>query len=922
MKELSLPTKVYLAAIYCGGGGLFISYLHFAIISDPMMVIALSLLASFFHIYKVVGATDRSHYTFSFLIYGFTFAHFGIAEVLVVILISNIAEWIWNRPPWFIQVFNISCYFIAASGAFLVFGLINPSGSLTTPLGVLSIVISMGAFTLLNHFILGIVLWLARGENFKVSRMLDVFPFVMDTTLLMFGCILNVVWNTSPYTLILFLFPLYLIYSTLRIPALERKTEIDQKTGLFNHSYFIQHLAKELDRANRFDRPLSVIMLDLDLLRNINNTYGHLAGDEVLIGVARILKQSVREYDAVARFGGEEFVIMLPETTIQQSFERAEIIRRAIEGTEFAIPTSVTPIKATISLGLAERESFAQTVEEIIHNADTALYHSKLNGRNKSSAYTNDAYVNLLVDEQKVRSLPKDQMNNELHQKSATGTAADYPAAKTKYIKAQTVSKAPGISATNEKSSKTLPRKFTSRFQPVYFFIGGLAALAISLFYGLYRYAPEIYQINWTQIWPGLLTCIVFVVLTELYSIDLYLGKTSLSTSAVPLLAGSLLYGPIAGVILSTTYAVIVGIKYRSKFNKYIFNFSNQVIAVMFYTIALHLTGRPIYDFSIVIQALLVVMAALIVYITNTALISIGMGIDLRQSPNQIWKEQYAWLVTIYVGIGLIATAYIFGYHQEGVLGALLMMVPLLLLRISQKQYVDRTREAVTELREKNIILEKSAEEINHLNDGLLDTLAEIIDLRDPYVFGHSKRVTNYATMIAEKMGLNPKQVELIRKGSLLHDLGKLGISMDILAKPGPLSDLEYKKIKDHPEIGARVLGMNPSLRLLIPIVRHHHEFYNGQGYPDGLSGYQIPIEARIVSVADAIEAMASDRPYRKARSRQYILNEIKRFSGSQFDPKVAEQAVRLLESEEINQASFAPVGTIFAIRGTGNQLT
>jgi putative nucleotidyltransferase with HDIG domain len=310
----------------------------------------------------------------------------------------------------------------------------------------------------------------------------------------------------------------------------------------------------------------------------------------------------------------------------------------------------------------------------------------------------------------------------------------------------------------------------------------------------------------------------------------------------------------------------------------------------------------------------------LLVYITNTSLISIGMGIDLHQSPSYIWKEQYAWLITIYIGIGLITTAYIFGYRAEGVPGALMMMTPLLLLRISQKQYVDRTREAVTELREKNIILEKTAEEINQLNDGLLDTLAEIIDVRDPYVLGHSKRVTTYATMLAKKMGLNPKQVELIRKGSLLHDVGKLGISMDILAKPGPLSDYEYKKIKDHPEIGSRVLEMNPSLRLLIPIVRHHHEFYNGEGYPDGLSGHQIPIEARIVSVADAIEAMASDRPYRKARSNQYIIDEIKRFSGTQFDPKVVELAVRLLESEEISKQSHIPIETAFAIRNIGPQ--
>jgi len=720
--------------------------------------------------------------------------------------------------------------------------------------------------------------------------------------------------------MILFLFPLYLMYTTMRIPALERQTEIDQKTGLFNHLYFMQHLKKELDRANRFDRPVSVMMLDLDLLRNINNTYGHLAGDEVLIGIARILKQSVREYDVVARFGGEEFAIMLPETTIQQSFERAEIIRHAIEGMDFTIPTSVTPIKATISLGLAERESFTQTTEEIIHNADTALYHAKLSGRNQSFAYTNDAYLNFLGDEQKAGSQPKRQTKNETQKAPAMETTADYSAAEAKYIKVEAVTRPRGTSAILEKSLTSSTGKSRSYFQPVYFYIGGLATLAGLLFYGLYQYAPQYYQINWMQIWPGLLTCMAFVIITEMFSIDLYLGKTSLSTSAVPLLAGTLLYGPIAAVILSATYAIIVGINHRSKLNKFIFNFSNQLIAAMLYILALQLCGQPLNDFSIGIQTLLIVMAALIVYITNTWLISIGMGIDLHQSPNHIWKEQYAWLITIYVGIGLIATAYIFGYRENGPFGAVLMMVPLFLLRISQKQYVDRTREAVTELREKNIVLEKSAKEINQLNDGLLDTLAEIIDLRDPYVLGHSKRVTHYATMIAEEMGLNSKQVELIRKGSLLHDVGKLGISMDILAKPGPLSSFEYKTIKDHPVIGARVLEMNPSLRLLIPIVRHHHEFYNGKGYPDGLSEHQIPIEARIVSVADAIEAMASDRPYRKARSNQFIIDEIKRFAGTQFDPKVVELAVKLLESEELNKESFAQAETIFTMREFGNQ--
>jgi diguanylate cyclase (GGDEF)-like protein/putative nucleotidyltransferase with HDIG domain len=661
-------------------------------------------------------------------------------------------------------------------------------------------------------------------------------------------------------------------------------------------------------------------MLDLDLLRNINNTYGHLAGDEVLIEISRILKNSVREYDVVARFGGEEFSIMLPETTIQQAYERSEIIRHAIEWTEFNIPTSVTPIKVTISLGIAERESFAQTAEEIIHNADAALYHSKLNGRNKSSAYRDSAYINLIGRDRKVEPLVTNQIKNKSQQEPVTNTENNYAAANSKYIKTQPIPKFYGVSATDEKKSKTVPLKPAKRFQPVYLYIGGMAALAIALSIGLFNYEPLLYQINWMQILPGLLTCVLFVILTELFSIDLYMGKASISTSAVPLLAGAILFGPAAGIILSAIFSIIVGIKYRSKGDKFIFNFSNQAIAVILYTFILHFLAPSLENYSIGIQAIFVVLAALLVYITTTWLISVGMGIDLKQWPGHIWKEQYAWLVTIYIGIGLVATAYIFGYRAQGVLGAFMMMGPLLLLRISQKQYVDRTREAVTELRGKNNTLEKTAEAINQLNNGLLETLAEIIDLRDPYVLGHSKRVSNFATLIAKKMGLKAKQVELVRTGSLLHDIGKLGISADILAKTTRLSNQEYEVIKQHPGIGTRILEKNPSLRQLIPIVLHHHEFYDGQGYPDGISGNQIPIEARIVSIADAIEAMEADRPYREANNIQYIIDEIKKFSGTQFDPKVVEEAVKLLESGELSKAALARDKKLFSVQDIENR--
>jgi putative nucleotidyltransferase with HDIG domain len=205
----------------------------------------------------------------------------------------------------------------------------------------------------------------------------------------------------------------------------------------------------------------------------------------------------------------------------------------------------------------------------------------------------------------------------------------------------------------------------------------------------------------------------------------------------------------------------------------------------------------------------------------------------------------------------------------------------------------------VAELRQKNFTLQKFTDEITKLNDGLLDTLAEIIDLRDPYVLGHSRKVTILATQIARQLGLHDKQVELIRRGSLLHDIGKLGIPPDILAKPKRLSPDEYRVIQEHPRLGSTLLENSPYLRPLIPIVRHHHEYYNGEGYPDKISGNQISIEARIVSVADAIEAMSSDRPYRKSISTQQIIEELQRCATKQFDPLVVQVAIAILKEME-----------------------
>ena len=182
----------------------------------------------------------------------------------------------------------------------------------------------MMVFTLINHFLVGMVLWFVRQESLAKSGVMKFFPLMLDFTFWAIGASAALIWRIEPIAVVLVLIPLYLLYSTLKVPALERKTEVDPKTGLFNAEYFASNLKSELNRANRFDRPMTVVMADLDLLRNINNTYGHLAGDEVLIGVANIIKDNVREYDIVARFGGEEYAILMPETRPAEAFPRIE----------------------------------------------------------------------------------------------------------------------------------------------------------------------------------------------------------------------------------------------------------------------------------------------------------------------------------------------------------------------------------------------------------------------------------------------------------------------------------------------------------------------------------------------------------------------------------------------------------------------
>jgi len=191
----------------------------------------------------------------------------------------------------------------------------------------------------------------------------------------------------------------------------------------------------------------------------------------------------------------------------------------------------------------------------------------------------------------------------------------------------------------------------------------------------------------------------------------------------------------------------------------------------------------------------------------------------------------------------------------------------------------------------------------NELRTAYIQTiraLAEAIDAKDSYTRGHSERVAVYASRIGHQMGLRKELIERIYFAGLLHDVGKIGIPDAIITKPDQLTPEEYREIQKHPEIGAKILEPVEFLRSIVPCVRHHHEWYDGcqSGYPHRLAGDQIPLPARVIVVADTVEAMTSDRPYRKALSVDVVIAELRKYSGTQFDPVVVDSFLRLLEDE------------------------
>ena len=519
---------------------------------------------------------------------------------------------------------------------------------------------------------------------------------------------LATLWHAEPWAALFAVVPLLAVHRSLQTGRLRRQAYVDPKTGLFNARHLAAALEEELARARRFGRPVSVIMADLDLLREVNNTYGHLAGDAVLSGVAEVFRSELRPYDVPARFGGEEFAVLLPETSVADALEIAERIRRGVSAQRFRLGSDGSGVLVTISLGVAGFPGDGAGADDLLHRADLAVYRAKLQGRNRVHAAGDDpvstpAPLRLAA----VRELPEP-------------TLRDRPAWRT---------------------FRELLHVKPSRAEAAEWLLPRVVALGL----------------------------------------------------------GALLLGAIAGVPRG---------------------------ALAFATAAL--------------------LPAVLIRRSRSASVE-----HHAERAEQLWRAAET-------------------LH-------------------AQTRSIERD----------NRLLRESS-------TAAMETLSAVVDARDAHTAGHSRRVERIALAIGRDLEMSDAELDVLSKAALFHDIGKLAVPEAILLKPARLDSQEWRIVRRHPGEGARLLERLGFLADALPAIRHHHERYDGSGYPGGLVGEEIPLGARIVNVADALDAMLTPRVYRPARTPLEALEELRAGAGTQFCPRCVDALDRVVLVEFLDGADPA----------------
>jgi len=402
-------------------------------------------------------------------------------------------------------------------------------------------------------------------------------------------------------------------------------------------------------------------------------------------------------------------------------------------------------------------------------------------------------------------------------------------------------------------------------------YIGVITTSAIALFIYL---MPSLLLLS--DIWLVLIFFLTISVFAEFIPVDLPMAGSI--TIGFPLdFIIILVYGPALAMLISAISAIISeALEKKTSWYKIIFNTSQYALSVGVAGLTYQYVGGVVGFQNFFKFAFPAILCALTYCLVNSILVTMVISLAQDSKIITVWRLNIKEMIPSYLAEAPMGFIMAIVYVEVGIVGILLFFLPLLLARRSFELYTKMRKVYLDTIR----------------------ALAAAIDAKDPYTKGHSERVAKMSVTLAQELNLSGREIENIEYTALLHDIGKIGIADSILGKKGSLTSQEFDKIKEHTAMGANIIEPVDFLKNSYWAIYHHHEKYNGKGYPDGLKSEDIPILARIIAAADAYDAMNSDRPYRKKLNKDKILKELKDQSGKQFDPEVVKALISVLDRE------------------------
>ncbi|MDP3910471.1 MAG: HD-GYP domain-containing protein [Gemmatimonadales bacterium] len=370
-------------------------------------------------------------------------------------------------------------------------------------------------------------------------------------------------------------------------------------------------------------------------------------------------------------------------------------------------------------------------------------------------------------------------------------------------------------------------------------------------------------------------------------------------------LSAAITTGPLGASVVALLSSLLTQVWLRRESIKVLFNVAQVTLSVVVGSSFYLFAGGQLRSSNFSNQDFLAYAALVFGYFaTNSAFVSGAVAISRGERFSEIWRSQImraAGYDLVASGLGLLIA---WMYTRFGPLSIFAVTLPILALRQAYRDNLD---------------LKKANEELVRHHRELLDYTVKQIEARDPYTSGHSRRVAEYAQILAEEAGLTAKQVEDVATAALLHDVGKVYHEFgSVLQKEGRLSYEEKLLLQSHPVRSAELIATIGSLRGAVEsAVKHHHENYDGSGYPEGLRGESIPVGSRIIMIADTLDAMTTDRPYRKALPFDRVLEEFRKYSGKQFDPRLADLAMRSYAIRRCVIASSSPTSGLTSKKPT-----